>query len=75
MARLRKEAMEQETALHREIDQVKQFAWQALEHIPEIFFTFDTEFRFTYANAAGRRLAQSWESSSVESVSGICSPS
>lgn len=53
MARLRKEAVEQEAALHREIDQVKQFAWEALEHIPEVFYTFDGEFRFTYVNAAG----------------------
>jgi PAS domain S-box-containing protein len=53
MARLRKEAVDLEAALHREIDQVKQFAWEALEHIPETFFTFDSEFRFTYANAAG----------------------
>jgi signal transduction histidine kinase len=53
MARLRKEALEQETALHREIDQVKQFAWEALEHVPEIFFIFDSDFRFTYMNAAG----------------------
>jgi signal transduction histidine kinase len=53
MARLRKEAVEQETALQREIDRVKQFAWEALEHVPEIFYTFDRDFRFTYVNAAG----------------------
>lgn len=53
MARLRKQAVEQETALQREIDQVKQFAWEVLEQIPEIFYTFDREFRFTYVNAAG----------------------
>jgi len=56
MARLRKEAVEQEAALHREIDQVKQFAWEALEHVPEIFFIFDQEFRFTYVNAAGTEI-------------------
>ena len=56
MARLRKEAVEHETALHREIDKVKQFAWEALEHIPEIFYTFDGEFRFTYVNAAGAEI-------------------
>ena len=56
MARLRKEAVEQETALHREIDQVKQFAWEALEHIPEIFYTIDGEFRLTYVNAAGKEI-------------------
>jgi PAS domain S-box-containing protein len=56
MARLRKEAVAQEAALHREIDKVKQFAWEALENVPEIFFTFDSEFRFTYANAAGAEI-------------------
>jgi signal transduction histidine kinase/CheY-like chemotaxis protein len=56
MARLRKEAVEQEAALHREINQVKQFAWEALEHIPEIFFLFDADFRFTYVNAAGAEI-------------------
>ena len=53
LARVRKEAMEQEAALTREIYKAKQFAWEALEHIPEIFYTFDSEFRFTYVNAAG----------------------
>jgi len=56
MVRMRKAAVEQETALRTEIDQVKQFAWQALEHIPEVFFIFDREFRFTYANAAGAEI-------------------
>jgi signal transduction histidine kinase len=53
LARVRKEAVEQEAALNREIYKVKQFAWEALEHIPEVFYTFDSEFRFTYVNAAG----------------------
>ena len=58
MARLRKVVVEQEAALRHEIDQVKQFAWQALEHIPEVFFIFDREFRFTYANAAGAEIGR-----------------
>ena len=53
LARVRREAMAQEAALTHEIYKAKQFAWEALEHIPEIFYTFDSEFRFTYVNAAG----------------------
>jgi signal transduction histidine kinase/CheY-like chemotaxis protein len=53
LARVRRDAVEQEAALTREVYKAKQFAWEALEHIPEIFYTFDSEFRFTYVNAAG----------------------
>jgi len=57
LARVRKEAVEQEAALTREIYKAKQFAWEALEHIPEVFYTFDSELRFTYVNAAGMQIA------------------
>ena len=73
LARLRKEAVEQQAALNLEISKAKRFAWEALEHIPDIFYTFDRDYRFTYMNAAGARdrpapgKAASWES-----VSGIC---
>jgi len=53
MARLRSDAVAQEAALNREIYKTKQFAWEALEHISEVFYTFDRDFRFTYINAAG----------------------
>lgn len=53
LAHMRSEAVEQETAFHREIQKVKQFAWEALEHIPEVFFIFDGDFRLSYSNAAG----------------------
>ena len=56
LANLRKDAIAQEVALNREINKVKQFAWEALEHIPEVFYTFDEDFRFTYMNAAGAEL-------------------
>jgi signal transduction histidine kinase len=52
MARLRKEASEQEAALNREIQRARQFAWEALQHIPESFSTLDRDFRFTYLNRA-----------------------
>jgi PAS domain S-box-containing protein len=28
-----------------------------LEHIPEVFYTFDSEFKFTYVNAAGEKVS------------------
>ena len=58
LARLRKEAVEQQAALNLEISRAKRFAWEALEHIPDIFYTFDRDFRFTYMNAAGTITAQ-----------------
>jgi signal transduction histidine kinase/DNA-binding NarL/FixJ family response regulator len=57
LARLRRKALEQEAALNREIDKVKEFAWEALEHIPEVFCTFDHDYRTTYMNAAGAEVA------------------
>jgi signal transduction histidine kinase len=56
MARLRREAAEQETALTREINNARQFAWDALEHIPDPFCTLDWQFRTTYMNAAATTL-------------------
>jgi signal transduction histidine kinase/DNA-binding NarL/FixJ family response regulator len=58
LARLRKEALEQQAALNLEISKAKRFAWEALEHIPDIFYTFDRDYRFTYMNAAGSQIAQ-----------------
>ncbi|MGD0732885.1 MAG: ATP-binding protein [Terracidiphilus sp.] len=58
LARLRKQAVEQQAALNLEIYKAKRFAWEALEHIPDIFYTFDREFRFTYVNAAGSEIAR-----------------
>ncbi len=58
LARLRKEAAEQQAALNLEISKAKRFAWEALEHVPEIFYTFDRNYRFTYVNAAGAQIGQ-----------------
>jgi PAS domain S-box-containing protein len=58
LARLRKEAIEQQAALNLEISKTKRFAWEALEHIPDVFFTFDHGYRFTYMNAAGGQIAR-----------------
>lgn len=56
MARLRREAMEQEELLTRQIQQARQFAWETLEHLPDAFGTFDRDFRITYLNPAAARL-------------------
>jgi signal transduction histidine kinase/DNA-binding NarL/FixJ family response regulator len=58
LARLRREALEQQAALNLEISKAKRFAWEALEHIPDIFYTFDRNYCFTYMNAAGSQIAQ-----------------
>ena len=59
MARLRKQAMEQESALTREIQRTREFAWETLEHLPEAFGTFDRDFRVTYFNPAAAQLSSS----------------
>jgi PAS domain S-box-containing protein len=58
LARVRKEAMDRQAVLTREIHKAKQLAWEALEHIPEIFYIFDHQFRFTYVNAAGAKISE-----------------
>ncbi len=58
LARLRKEAVEQRAALNLEISKAKRFAWEALEHITDIFYTLDRDYRFNYMNAAGTVIAQ-----------------
>ncbi len=58
LARLRKEAVEQQAALNLEISKAKRFAWEALEHIPDVFYTFDNSFRFNYMNAAGAEIGR-----------------
>ena len=56
MARMRKQAGEQEATLTREIQRARQFAWEALEHIPDSFATLDREYRVTYLNPAASRI-------------------
>ena len=54
---MRREAAEQKAALTQEINRARQFAGEALEHIPIAFCTIDREFRITYMNAAAAQLA------------------
>ena len=58
IARLRKQAMEQEVALTREIDRTREFASEVLDHIPDAFCTFDPEFHLNYTNAAAAQLIE-----------------
>jgi signal transduction histidine kinase/CheY-like chemotaxis protein len=58
LTRLRKEIAEQQAALNLEVSKAKRFAWEALEHIPDVFYTFDSSFRVNYMNAAGAEIAR-----------------
>jgi signal transduction histidine kinase len=58
MARLRRQAREQEESLTREIQRARQFAWETLEHLPDPFCSFDRDFRVTYMNPAAAALGQ-----------------
>jgi signal transduction histidine kinase/CheY-like chemotaxis protein len=63
MAKLRKEALEQEEALTREVRKAQQFASEALDHIPDAVLIYDRDFRITFMNPAAeqtvRRLGRS----------------
>src|SRR4029078_12713244 len=52
----RREAAEQKAALTQEVNRARQFAGEALEHVPIAFFTMDTEYRITYMNPAAAQL-------------------
>ncbi|HXS75422.1 MAG TPA: ATP-binding protein [Terracidiphilus sp.] len=56
MARMRREAAEQKAALTKEINRARQFAGEALEHVPVAFCTMDREYRITYMNPAAAQL-------------------
>ncbi len=56
MTRLRREAIEQKAAMNLEIERARQFAWEALEHIPESFCTLDRDYRITYMNPAALQI-------------------
>ena len=56
MARLRRDAAEQKATLTHEINRARQFAGEALEHVPIAFCTMDREYRITYMNAAAAQL-------------------
>jgi signal transduction histidine kinase len=57
MARMRREAAEQKATLTMEINRARQFAGEALEHVPVAFCIMDREYSITYMNAAAMQLA------------------
>ena len=57
MAHMRREAAEQKAELTQEINRTRQFAGEALEHVPVAFCTLDRDYRITYMNAAAMQLA------------------
>ena len=58
MARLRREAFEQEAALTTEMRKAQQLALVVLEHTPEAFFLFDRSFHITYMNPAAEEITR-----------------
>ena len=48
----RVEAQIKMSQLRREIGEARQFAWEALEHLPDAFCTFDSAYRVTFMNRA-----------------------
>ena len=60
MARMRREAAEQKAALTMEINRARQFAGEALEHVPVAFCTMDRDYRITYMNAAALQLRRAF---------------
>ncbi len=56
MARLRREAFEQEATLTREVRKAQQLALEVLEHTPEAFFLFDKDFQITFMNSAAEEI-------------------
>ncbi len=53
IARFRREALERESHLQRELQDTRQKAAESLDHIADIFITLDSQWRYTYVNAAG----------------------
>jgi PAS domain S-box-containing protein len=58
MARVRREAFEQEAALTQEMRKAQQLALEVLEHTPEAFFLFDRSFHITYMNPAAEEITR-----------------
>jgi signal transduction histidine kinase/DNA-binding response OmpR family regulator len=54
----RVEAQIKMSQLRQEIHLAQQFAWDALEHLPDAFCTFDGEYRVTFMNRAANAIAE-----------------
>ncbi len=58
MAEFRRNAQQREFELERAAQQARNVAAQTLEHISDGFWTYDSEWRITYLNAAGESMSQ-----------------
>ena len=56
IARFRREALAREAQLEHQLQNAREEAAEALDHIQDIFATFDQDWRYTYINAAGSKL-------------------
>src|SRR5579884_828827 len=56
IARFRREAIEKEARLQHELDEARRLTADAIENISDAFFLLDCNWRFTYANSAGKRM-------------------
>ncbi len=57
IARFRREAFEREARLEQELDEARRQVSEAIEKMRDGFFMIDREWRFTYLNPAGERMA------------------
>jgi PAS domain S-box-containing protein len=58
MAHFRRQAAEHEAELQQEIEQARNVAAQAVEHISDGFWIYDSEWRVTYMNPAAETLSR-----------------
>jgi PAS domain S-box-containing protein len=56
IARFRRQAIERETQLRNELQDARQGAAEALDHIHDIFITYDRAWKFTYLNATALKM-------------------
>ncbi len=57
IAQFRRAALERESRLQSELRDARQRAAESLDHISDLFFTFDSQWKCTYVNAAALKLA------------------
>jgi len=58
MAQFRREAMEHERELEQAVEHARNSAAEAVEHISDGFWTYDSEWRITYMNSAAEAISR-----------------
>lgn len=58
ISRFRREALEHEAELIQEVEEAQRMAAEAVEQISDGFWTYDSEFRITYMNAAAEKISR-----------------